>query len=60
MAPQGGIMIALVLAGAVIAGVFIRWAVKYDRWEADLARLDDEELAAALREYPDLFERRRR
>jgi len=53
-------MIALVLAGAVLAGVFVRWAVKYDRWEADLAKLDDEELAAALREYPDLFERRRR
>lgn len=53
-------MIALVLAGAVIAGVFVRWAVKYDRWEADLAKLDDEELEAALQAYPDLFERRRR
>ena len=53
-------MIALVLAGAVLAGVFVRWAVKYDKWEADLRALDDEELAAALRAYPDLFERRRR
>jgi hypothetical protein len=53
-------MIALVLAAAVLAGVFIRWALANDRWEADLAALDDEELAAALREYPDPLERRKR
>jgi len=53
-------MIALILAAAVLSGVFIRWAVTYDKWEADLAALDDEELAAALAQYPDLLERRRR
>lgn len=37
-------MIALILAAAVMAGVFIRWAVANDRIAA-LENLDDEQLA---------------
>lgn len=40
-------MIALVLAGCVIAGVFIRWAAINDNLAA-LENLDDEELAGMV------------
>lgn len=53
-------MTALILAACVLAGVFIRWAVRYDSWERDLAALDDEELAAALKAYPDLLDHKRK
>lgn len=51
-------MIALILAACILAGVFIRWALANDRWVAELAALDDEELAAVLAEFPDLLDRK--
>jgi len=51
----------LVFAAVIVGAVYyLPRAIRHDKWLRDLNALDDEELAAALREYPDLFERRRR
>jgi len=51
----------LVFAAVIVGAVYyLPRAIRHDKWLRDLEALDDEELAAALREYPDLFERRRR
>lgn len=48
----------LVFAATVFGAVyFIPRAIAHDRWVRDMQNLDDEELAAALKEFPDLFER---
>lgn len=39
-------------------GVAAIQAVRYDRWVAELENLDDEELAAVLAEFPDIFDRK--
>lgn len=46
---------------AVVAFIFaaIHWipkALRYDRWLFEIDNLDDEELAAALKEFPDLLD----
>ena len=51
----------LVLAFIIVGGtILIPRALRYDRWAFDMDNLDDEELAAALAEFPDLLERRTR
>lgn len=50
-------MIALVLAAAVFAAVWIPRAVRHDRNMAALENLDDEELAAVLEVDPHYIER---
>jgi hypothetical protein len=51
----------LVLAFIFVAGpILIKKALRYDRWVFEMDNLDDEELAAAMAEFPDLFERRPR
>ena len=39
---------------------YIPKALRYDRWAFDMDNLDDEELAAALAEFPDLMQWRTR
>ena len=46
---------------AVVAFIFaaIRWipkAFRHDYWAVNIDNLDDEELAAALKEFPDLLD----
>jgi len=51
----------LVFAATIVGAVYyLPRAIRHDKWLRDLEALDDEELEAALRAYPDLFERRRR
>ena len=53
-------LVAVVALGLLVA---IPWAMALDRrdaWVRDLQDLDDDELAAVLEEFPDLFERRKR
>ena len=51
----------LVLAFIIVGGtILIPRALRYDRWAFDMDNLDDEELAAALKEFPDLMQRRTR
>lgn len=46
------------LVGILAIGfaVAIPWAIRHDRWVIELANLDDEELAAALEQFPDLLD----
>ena len=46
---------ALIVAGAV----WIPRAIRHDQVLAEIEAMDDDELAAALDEFPDLLERRR-
>lgn len=47
----------LVLAFIFVAGpILIKKALRYDRWAFEMDNLDDEELAAALAEFPDLLD----
>ena len=39
-------------------GVAIPWALRHDRWVAEMKDLDDEGLAAAMEAYPDILARR--
>jgi len=48
---------AVVIMGAVI---IIPRAIRHDRNMAALENLDDEELAAVLEEFPDVFDRARK
>jgi hypothetical protein len=49
----------LVLAATIVGAVFwIPRAIRHDRIMAALEALDDDELAAALAEFPDLLDRR--
>ena len=51
----------LVMAATIVGAVYyLPRAFRHDRWIRDLEAMDDEELAAALAEYPDLLERRRK
>lgn len=50
-------MIALVLAAAVFAAVWIPRAWAHDRRMAALENLDDEELAACIEADPDLIKK---
>lgn len=51
----------LVFAATVFGTVyFIPKALRYDRWAFNIDNLDDEELAAALAEFPDLLDWRAR
>ena len=51
----------LVFAFVIVGAVFwIPRAVRHDRLMASLEALDDEELAAALEQFPDLLDRRPR
>jgi hypothetical protein len=47
------------LVGILAVGfaVAIPWAIRSDRWDADMEDLDDEELAAVLAEFPDVLMR---
>lgn len=48
----------LVLAATIVGAVYwIPRAIRHDRNMAALEALDDEELAAVLAEFPDVFER---
>lgn len=50
----------LVLAATIVGGVYwIPRAIRHDRNMAALEALDDEELAAALAEFPDYLDRAR-
>ena len=51
------LVLAFIIVGSTI---LIPRALRYDRWAFDMDNLDDEELAAALEEFPDLLERRTR
>lgn len=49
----------LVLAATIVGAVYwIPRALRYDRWVFEMDNLDDEELAAALVDFPDLLDRR--
>ncbi len=49
----------LVLAATIVGAVYwIPRAIRHDRVMAALEELDDEELAAALVDFPDLLDRR--
>jgi hypothetical protein len=49
----------LVLAATIVGAVFwIPRAIRHDRIMAALEALDDDELAAALEQFPDLLDRR--
>jgi hypothetical protein len=51
----------LVLAFIIVGGtILIPRALRYDRWAFQVDNLDDEELAAALKEFPDLLDWRAR
>ena len=51
----------LVLAFIIVGGtILIPRALRYDRWAFQVDNLDDEELAAALAEFPDLLDWRAR
>ena len=51
----------LVLAATIVGAVyFIPRAIRHDRNMAALERLDDEELAAVLEEFPDILDRARK
>jgi hypothetical protein len=39
-------------------GVAAVQAIRYDRWVREMESLDDEELAAVLAEFPDIFDRK--
>ena len=50
---------ALVLAATIVGAVYwIPRAIRHDRMMAAIEAMDDEELAAALAEFPDLLDRR--
>jgi hypothetical protein len=50
-----------VLAATIVGAVFwIPRAIRHDRLLASIEAMDDEELAAALAEFPDLLDRRGR
>lgn len=51
----------LALVATIFAAVhFIPKAFRHDYWALNIDNLDDEELAAALAEFPDLLEWRKR
>ena len=51
----------LVLAATIVGAVYwIPKALRYDRWAFTIDSLDDEELAVALAEFPDLLDWRAR
>ncbi|WP_426940272.1 hypothetical protein [Pseudarthrobacter sp. S6] len=51
----------LVLAATIVGAVYwIPKAIRHDRNMAALERLDDEELAAVLAEFPDVLDRARK
>jgi len=55
-----GLYVAAWVALIFAAVHYIPKALRYDRWAFDMDNLDDEELAAALKEFPDLMQRRTR
>ena len=57
---MNGLYVAAWVALILAAVHYIPKALRYDRWAFDMDNLDDEELAAALAEFPDLLERRTR
>lgn len=48
-------LVGLLALGFAVA---IPWAIRNDRWAAEMDALDDEELAAILQEFPDYLTRR--
>ena len=54
-----GIYVLAWVAVIVGAVVWIPKAIRHDRYLAAIEALDDEELAAALQEFPDLLDYRR-
>jgi membrane protein YdbS with pleckstrin-like domain len=53
---MNGLYVAAWVALIVAAVHFIPKALRYDRWLFEIDNLDDEELAAALKEFPDLLD----
>jgi len=50
----------LILAATIVGAVYwIPRAIRHDRILASIEAMDDEELAAALEEFPDLLDRGR-
>ena len=55
-----GLYVAAWVALIIAAAVLIPRAIRHDRAMAALENLDDEELAAILEEFPDVFDRARK
>lgn len=53
---MNGLYVAAWVALIMAAVRWIPKALRYDRWLFEIDNLDDEELAAALKEFPDLLD----
>jgi hypothetical protein len=53
---MNGLYVAAWVVLILAAVKYIPKALRYDRWAFNIDNLDDEELAAALAEFPDLLD----